>query len=98
MTLHKSKICGKGDINWLQGEEKIYNVTIIMGLDSQRLVIQQIKKAAQIKFLHRALFTLRLKMEFGVCKKFPIFYFCNLVCIWDKQNFLYNEKCQLKEL
>ena len=74
-----------------------------MGLASQPLKIQEIKKAAWAKFLHRALFTLQLKMEFGVCKKFenfssPIFYFCNLVRIWDKQTFLYNQKCQLKEL
>ena len=58
-----------------------------MGLASQPLEIQEIKKAAWTKFLHRALFTLQLKMEFGVCKKFgnfssPIFYFCNLVRIF----------------
>lgn len=42
-----------------------------MGLDSQPLVIQEIKKVAKIKCLDRALFTLQLKMEFnGICKKF----------------------------
>ena len=50
MTLYKSKICGKGDINWLQGKEKIYNVTTIMGLDSQPLVIQKLKKQHESSF------------------------------------------------
>ena len=45
-----------------------------------------------------ALFALRRKIEVGICKKVEnvvisnFFCFCNLVRIWDKQNFSYNQK------
>ena len=39
----------------------------------QPLVIQEIKQAAEIKIFHKVLFTLRRKIEFGICKIFENF-------------------------